>query len=105
MALPKQKLEAWLAFLFDLLEAALSSRTLDRLCLPHSRRYSQEPSVKLVSPSLSGPCGTSLGRIAPYTGTTGEKKPLDKQKLSHLGRKTAHEINQTSPVFPGIFQF
>lgn len=61
--------------------------------------------MKLVPPSLPGSCGTSLGRTAPYTGTTGEKKPLDKQKLSHLGRKTAHEINQTRPVFPGIFQF
>lgn len=33
------------------------------------------------------------------------EKPLDKHELSHLGRKTAHEINQTRPVFPGIFQF
>lgn len=40
----------------------------------------------------------------PMQGQQGEK-PLDKQELSHLGRKTAHEINQTRPVFPGIFQF
>lgn len=32
------------------------------------------------------------------------EKPLDKQR-SHLGRKTAPDINQTGPVFPGIFQF
>ena len=30
------------------------------------------------------------------------EKPLEKQERSHLGRKTAHEINQTRPVFPGI---
>lgn len=40
----------------------------------------------------------------PTQGQQGEK-PLEKQELSHLGRKTAHEINQTRPVFPGIFQF
>ena len=40
----------------------------------------------------------------PTQGQHGEK-PLEKQERSHLGRKTAHEINQTRPVFPGIFQF
>lgn len=53
---------------------------------------------------LLGPVGHLWGALAPYTGTAGEE-PLDKQELSHLGRKTAHEMNQTRPVFPGIFQF
>lgn len=56
-------------------------------------------------PPFLGPVGHPWGEELLTLGQQGGGKPLDKQKLSHLGRKTAHEINQTRPVFPGIFQF